>query len=112
MVTDPKLLHCPALVTIRLISGKWKTRILWLLRSGPMQFGALRRELPGVSGKVLTDHLRALEVGGLISREAAKDGKIALAFYDFTPYGRTLIPALDALGDWGLVHEGMSGGAA
>ena len=43
MVTDPKLDDCPALAALAVIGGKWTTRILWLLRPGPMQFGALRR---------------------------------------------------------------------
>jgi Predicted transcriptional regulators len=102
---DEKMLHCPALVTIRLISGKWKTRILWALRSGPVPFNTLQRQLPGISAKMLTEHLRQLEADGLVTRTGAWAGKVQTVSYAYSDYGRTLIPVLDALGDWGLAHE-------
>lgn len=106
-MTDPidddwKLEHCPALATLRLISGKWKTRILWLLRPGSMGFGELRRLLGGISPKVLTQHLRQLEADGLLYKEGVADGRRRLSRYGYTNHGSTLIPVLDALGDWGL----------
>ncbi len=100
-----KLQHCPALVTLKLISGKWKTRILWLLRSGPMTFGTLRRRLESVSAKMLTDHLRQLEADGLVYRKIEMTGGVQTSHYGFTGYGKTLVPVLDALGSWGLNHE-------
>lgn len=100
-----KLEHCPALATLKLISGKWKTRILWLLRSGPMGFGTLRRRLKGVSAKMLTEHLRQLEADGLVSRAVETAGGVQTSRYGFTGYGETMIPVLDALGQWGLTHE-------
>ncbi len=98
------MLHCPALTALRVISGKWKTRILWRLREGASHFGALHDALPGVSAKVLTQQLRQMEADGLIERSVSMRGGVAHAFYGFTAFGRTLIPALDALGDWGLTH--------
>lgn len=103
-----KLEHCPALVTLRLISCKWKTRILWVLRPGPMGFGEIRRRLDGASAKVLTEQLRQLEADGLIYRTVRTRGEVRLSRYGYTPYGTTLIPVLDAVGDWGLVHEGLT----
>ena len=69
---DPKMLDCPALLTIRLISGKWKTRILWHLRRGTAGFGDLKRALPGISPKVLTEHLDALVADGLLTRTSRR----------------------------------------
>lgn len=100
-----KLAHCPALATLKLISGKWKTRILWVLRPGPMGFGELRRSLKGASPKMLTEHLRQLEADGLIYRTVETRGEVRLSRYGYTPYGTSLIPVLDALGGWGLEHE-------
>lgn len=102
---DAKLFHCPALVTIRLVSGKWKTRILWLLRERPYGFNELRRSLPGVSGKVLADQLSQLEEAGLIRKDRVmKEGQTASSF-SYSEYGLSLVPVLDALGNWGLAHK-------
>lgn len=103
---EAKLFDCPALLAVRVISGKWKTRILWLLRSRPHHFGELRRALPGVSAKVLEEQLRQLQADGLIARQEERQGAVRLMLYDYSTYGRALIPVLDALGDWGVVHAG------
>ncbi len=108
VTTDPKLTDCPALVTIRAISGKWKTRILWLLRDGPLHFGEIRRRLPGVSAKVLSAQMRELEDAGIVSRQEEVRAGVTHAVYAYTEYGRTLIPALNALGQWGLAHVARS----
>ena len=97
-----KLRDCPALLTLRVLSGKWKTRILWALRPSAKRFGQLRRALPDVSSKVLTSQLRELESAGIIRRTTFKQGAVTVVDYEYTPYGKTLIPALDALGEWGL----------
>jgi len=96
---------CPALVTIQLVSGKWKTRILWHLRNGSAGFGELKRALPGISPKVLTDHLDALVSDGLLTRAQKQQANVLHSAYDYSEYGRTLIPVLDALGNWGLSHR-------
>ena len=98
-----KLADCPALAAIRTISGKWKTRILWCLRDGERHFGELRREI-GVSAKVLSEQLRALERDGLIGTTTVREGAVDRTVVAYTPYGRTLIPALDLLGAWGAHH--------
>lgn len=100
-----KMQHCPTLTAIKAISGKWKTRILWLLRSGHIQFNDLRRELPGVSAKVLTDQLRELESDEIIFHQRDLNGGVQISRYGFSEYGSTLVPVLDMLGDWGLQHE-------
>jgi DNA-binding HxlR family transcriptional regulator len=102
---DPKLLHCPALAAIKAISGKWKTRVLWLLRERPYHFGEMRGLLPGVSAKVLSEQLRQLADDDLVRSEEAIRGGVLFRRYDFTDYGRTLIPVLDLLGGWGAGHE-------
>jgi DNA-binding HxlR family transcriptional regulator len=102
---DSKLFDCPALSAIKVISGKWKTRILWLLRRKPLHFGELRSTLPGVSAKVLDQQLRQLTADGLVFRREEIRGGVTFVFYDYTDYGRSLIPVLDKLGDWGLDHR-------
>jgi DNA-binding HxlR family transcriptional regulator len=64
--------ECPMDALLRLLMGPWTTYILWILRSeGPQRFGELRRKIPGISPKVLTERLRLLESGELIARAQA-----------------------------------------
>jgi DNA-binding HxlR family transcriptional regulator len=61
---------CPMDALMRVLMGAWTTHVLWALRkNGPTRFGALRRLVPGVSSKVLTDRLRMLESAQIITRE-------------------------------------------
>ncbi len=108
---DPqaKLFDCPVLTALGAISGKWKTRILWLLRERPYHFNELKRTLPGVSAKVLTEQIQQLEEDGVIIRREDMRNGVLHVDYRYSAYGRTLIPALDALGDWGLIHAGRDG---
>jgi DNA-binding HxlR family transcriptional regulator len=100
-----KIDDCPVMLAIGVIGGKWKPRILWLLRAGPMRFSELNRAIPEASEKMLADHLRALEAERIIDRRQFMDGAVVAAEYSYSDYGRTLIPALDALGNWGLLHH-------
>jgi DNA-binding HxlR family transcriptional regulator len=100
-----KLHDCPVLWALAPIIGKWKTRILWLLRGGAMHFGDLRKTLPGVSAKVLDEQLKQLERDGLITRSETMQGGVKYVFYAYSDHGRSLIPLLDGLGDWGLAHQ-------
>lgn len=100
-----KLVHCPALVTLQVISGKWKTRILWLLRDGSMQFGQLKNSLKGISAKMLTEHLRQLETEGIIVNTRDDAHYVKSSSYAYTDYGKSLVPVLDSIGSWGVNHE-------
>lgn len=102
---DSKMLDCPALVTIKLVSGKWKTRILGHLRRGDAGFGELKRALPGVSPKVLTEHLEELVDDGLLMRKQRTENKVVHSSYGYSEYGLSLVPVLDALGNWGVTHS-------
>ncbi|MEV0609957.1 helix-turn-helix domain-containing protein [Polymorphospora rubra] len=99
------------------VSGKWKSLILWELHNhGTRRFGELRRGLPGVSEKMLIQHLREMEEDGLISREVYREVPPRVE-YALTGHGRSLNAALRALGDWGterrerLAAEGDLGSA-
>ncbi len=106
MSQDPidKIADCPVMTTVAVIGGKWKPRILWLLRDGPLRFSDLKRGIPEASEKMLSEHLRALEVAGVLARREFLDGAVAAVEYSYSHYGRTVIPVLDAMGDWGLRH--------
>jgi DNA-binding HxlR family transcriptional regulator len=83
------------------VSGKWKSLILWELDNhGTRRFGELRRGLPGVSEKMLTQHLREMEQDGLIHREVYRQVPPKVE-YSLTEQGVSLNEALGPLGDWG-----------
>lgn len=60
---------CPLDSLLRVLMGPWTTYVLWVLSTnGPTRFGALRRQIPGISSKMLTERLRMLEDAGIIFR--------------------------------------------
>jgi len=95
---------CPVKSALDVIGGKWKPSILRELKDQPRRFGELRRALPGVRHKVLTEQLRQLEQEGILSHTVLP-GKIVQSEYRLTPYGETLRPALNALAEWGITHR-------
>lgn len=92
--------HCPVDATLRVIGGRWKPLILYHLRAQPQRFNALRRLMPTVTQRVLTQNLRELEADGIVSRTVI-DLVPPHVEYAFTPRGRTLLPVLDAMAEWG-----------
>jgi DNA-binding HxlR family transcriptional regulator len=83
------------------VSGKWKSLILWELENhGPRRFGELRRGLPGVSEKMLIQHLREMEEDGLVHREVFREVPPKVE-YSLTEDGKSLNAALGPLGAWG-----------
>ncbi|MGK5547430.1 winged helix-turn-helix transcriptional regulator [Streptomyces sp. URMC 127] len=83
------------------VAGKWKPLILWELHAfGARRFAELRRGLPGVTEKMLTQHLREMEEDGLIHREVYPQVPPKVE-YSLTEHGVSLNTALAALGEWG-----------
>ncbi|MER8041083.1 winged helix-turn-helix transcriptional regulator [Streptomyces hydrogenans] len=83
------------------VTGKWKSLILWELHEhGTRRFAELRRGLPGVSEKMLVQHLREMEEDGLVHREVypVVPPKVE---YSLTEHGLTLNAALASLAAWG-----------
>ncbi|MEU6158542.1 helix-turn-helix domain-containing protein [Streptomyces sp. NPDC047130] len=95
---DPNV--CGVTAAIAVIDGKWKTGLLWALESAPRRPGELRRLLPGLSEKVLTQALRDMEADGLVHREV-HDVLPLKTVYSLTEFGRDLSEALAPLSDWG-----------
>lgn len=91
---------CGVTAAVAVIDGKWKTLLLWLLESGPHRPGELRRKIPAISEKVLTQALREMETDGLVHREVY-DVVPPKTVYSLTDAGRELSQALAPLSDWG-----------
>ncbi|SEK53106.1 winged helix-turn-helix transcriptional regulator [Rhodococcus maanshanensis] len=85
------------------IGGKWKVLILWELEQRPCRFGELRRQVPGVTEKVLASHLRELELDGIVLRTDYGEVPPRVE-YSLTELGRSLNAALAPLGAWGREH--------
>jgi len=104
-VTDRNASHCPVEVTLSVIGGKWKPLILWHLSEGGVRrFLELQRTIPGITRKMLTQHLRELERDGVVTRQIFDEMPIRVE-YSLTKYGRTLRPLMRVLSDWGSKHE-------
>lgn len=92
---------CGIDAALDVVSGKWKGLILWELEAhGVRRFAELRRGLPGISEKMLTQHLREMEVDGLVHREVYAEVPPRVE-YSLTDQGRALNQALVPLGAWG-----------
>lgn len=88
---------CPMDTILRLLMGPWTTYILWVLMSqGPIRFGALKREITGISAKMLTERLRLLEEAGIVARHYEPTIPPAVS-YSLTSRGQELREALSAL---------------
>ncbi len=101
-----KTFHCPVEAALEVIGGKWKPLILWALGDNVMRFGELQKELPGVNAKMLTKQLRELEEDGVIRRTVYPEVPPRVE-YAITDFGRTLIPILQELCNWGAHYLGI-----
>lgn len=98
-----KTYHCPVEAALEVIGGKWKPLILWALGDNVMRFGELQKVLPGVNAKMLTKQLRELEGDGVITRTIYPEVPPRVE-YAITDFGKTLIPILQALCNWGAQY--------
>ena len=105
-VIDPSL--CPISFTLSIVGGKWKWVLLWILSTrGIQRYGEIRKLLPGITHKILIKHLKELEGNGLILRKEYSQVPPKVE-YSLTEKGRTLIPILEHMSDWGSVNINQS----
>lgn len=104
MLTKDELPECPVATTVQLIGNKWKLLIIRNLLTAPHRFTEFSKTIPGISKKVLTDNLRALENDGLIEREVFAEVPPRVV-YSLSELGKTLKPILDAMWNWGTEYK-------
>jgi len=93
--------RCEIEVTLELISGKWKSLILWNLgNSEVIRFNEFRRKIPGITQKMLTQQLRNLEEHGLVNRKIYNQVP-PMVEYSLTERGKKLMPILNLMDEWG-----------
>jgi len=94
---------CPLTAALAAMGGKWKLIIVYWLASSPRQFLELRRLMPRISAKVLTEQLRELMADGIVHRQ--RTGRTpAPVVYSLTDYGRSLLPIAESVRVWGRGH--------
>ena len=96
--------YCPVKLTTDVIGGKWKPLILFYLESGTLRFGELRKLIPSMTKKMLTQHLRDLERDEIIRRKvySVVPPKVE---YSLTKHGESLKPILTLMSAWGTRHR-------
>ena len=97
MKAKEELPECPVATAVALIGGKWKLLIIRNLRVRPWRFNELRRDLEGISQKVLTDSLRQMEDDGLVFRHDYGENPPRL--------GCQMMPVMDSLADFGAYYK-------
>jgi len=97
---------CPMALVQKLLSGKWKILILWFLSAGVCRFNDIRKKLPNVTQKMITQQLRSLENDHLIYRHVypVVPPKVE---YGLTDLGREIVPLLEAMHSFGVEYLGQ-----
>lgn len=109
MLTKEELPACPVATTVQLIGNKWKLLILRNLLAGTQRFNEIRKTIPGISQKVLTENLRSMEEDGIITRTVYAEVPPRVE-YSLSDLGKTMRPIIKAMEVWGtgyqeLVHK-------
>ncbi|GAK91713.1 transcriptional regulator [Nonlabens ulvanivorans] len=92
---------CCASLTMGIIGGKWKTVIIYHLIEGPLRYNELRKEMPTVTERTLSLQLKTLEKDGIVERKVYTTKAPLKVEYSLTEFGKTLIPLIKSIADWG-----------
>ena len=106
MLTREELPDCPVATTVQLIGNKWKLLILRNLLARSWRFNEMLRSIPGISQKVLTDNLRAMEKDGIIIRTVYPEVPPRVE-YSLSELGDSMRPIIKAMEVWGKNYQQM-----
>lgn len=107
MLSREEMPACPVATTVNLIGNKWKLLILRNLLGGTQRFGELRKTIPGISPKVLTENLRSMAEDGIIVRKAYAEVPPRVE-YSLTELGDSMRSVIRAMESWGLHYQDRS----
>lgn len=104
MLTKEEMPACPVATTVQLIGSKWKLLIMRNLLARPWRFNELRKDLDGISQKVLTDSLRSMEQDGIITRTVYPEVPPRVE-YALSELGESMRPIINAMEVWGKNYK-------
>ena len=104
MLTKEEMPACPVATTARLIGSKWKLLIIRNLLQRPWRFNELKKNLEGISQKVLTDSLRSMEADGIVTRTVYPEVPPRVE-YALSELGESMLPVMDAMEKWGINYK-------
>lgn len=104
MLTKEELPACPVATTVQMIGSKWKLLIMRNLLARPWRFNELKKDLEGISQKVLTDSLRSMEADGIITRTVYPEVPPRVE-YALSDLGESMRPIMDAMAAWGTDYK-------
>ena len=104
MLIKEELPACPVATTVQMIGSKWKLLIMRNLLQLPWRFNELKKDLEGISQKVLTDSLRSMEADGIITRTVYPEVPPRVE-YALSDLGESMRPIMDAMEIWGTEYK-------
>ena len=104
MLIKEELPACPVATTVQMIGSKWKLLIMRNLLQRPWRFNELKKDLEGISQKVLTDSLRSMEADGIITRTVYPEVPPRVE-YALSELGESMRPIIDAMEIWGTEYK-------
>lgn len=104
MLTKEEMPACPVATTVALIGSKWKLLIMRDLLARSWRFNELRKDLEGISQKVLTDSLRSMEEDGIVIRTVYPEVPPRVE-YSLSALGESMRPIMDAMEVWGTEYK-------
>ena len=104
MLTKEEMPECPVATTVALIGSKWKLLIMRNLLARPWRFNELKRDLAGISQKVLTDSLRSMEADGIITRTVYPEVPPRVE-YALSELGESMRPVIKSMEEWGKAYK-------
>ena len=96
-----KTYPCTVSLAMDLVGGKWKSVILYHLKDEEKRYNELKKEIRAITEMTLSLQLKQLEESGLVSRSVFGDIPPIKVIYSLTDFGKTFIPALEAINEWG-----------
>ena len=104
MIKKENLPECPVATTVELIGSKWKLLILKYLINKTMRYNELKREIDGISQKVLTSTLKSMVEDGIVIRTSYPEVPPRVE-YSLSEIGESMRPVIDVMADWGNTYK-------
>ena len=106
MKTKDELPACPVATTVQMIGSKWKLLIMRNLLQRPWRFNELKKDLEGISQKVLTDSLRSMEDDGIVIRTVYPEVPPRVE-YALSELGESMRPIIKSMEEWGINYKNL-----